>query len=90
MIEEDTILGRCPVCKSALIKNRRDDRKNYFVTLEGEHIPERAHYPDFYQEIDAVWCPVCGLTKCVSFPRMGLFSINPEYQESVERAKSER
>lgn len=72
-------LGRCPACDTPLIRNRRDQRSFCHVALAGEDPPDKAYYPDFYHEINAVWCPGCGLAKSVSFPGLSISNLNPEY-----------
>jgi len=78
-------LGTCPACNTPLIHNRRDRREHFHVALAGEDPPEKAYHPDFYHEIDAVWCPGCGLAKSVSFPRMGVEFTNPEFSGWIEK-----
>jgi len=79
MMATEENLGTCPACNTPLIKNRRDKGPDFHVALPGEDPPEKAYYPDFYHEIDAVWCPSCGLAKSVSFPRMEVSFTNPEF-----------
>jgi hypothetical protein len=79
MISSPDNLGTCPACNTPLIKNRRDQREAFHVALTGEDPPAKAYYPNFYHEIDAVWCPGCGLAKQVSFPRMEVSFTNPEF-----------
>jgi len=86
---EKANLGRCPACNAELIRNRRDEREHFHVALAGEASPDGAYYPDFYHEIDAVWCPSCGLAKRISFPRMELTCTNPEYAGWVAKRATE-
>ena len=80
-------LGTCPACNTPLVRNRRDDPKDFHVTLAGEDSPAKAYYPDFHHEIDAVWCPGCGLAKSVTFPRMEVSFVNPEFTGWIEKTK---
>ncbi len=85
MATEPESLGTCPACNTPLIKNRRDKNQHFHVTLAGEAPPPKAYYPDFYHEIDAVWCPGCGLAKHVTFPRMGVSFTNSEFTGWIEK-----
>ena len=82
-------LGTCPACDTPLIRNRRDDPKGFHVNLAGEAPPPKAYYPDFYHEIDAVWCPGCGLAKSVSFSRMEVSFVNPEFAGWIKKKLGE-
>ena len=87
MATEKENLGTCPACNTPLIRNRRDEREHFHVTLAGEASPPKAYYPDFHHEIDAVWCPGCGLAKSIAFPRMEVSFVNPEFAGWIEKAK---
>jgi len=85
MAAEKENLGICPACNTPLIRNRRDKNEHFHVALAGEAPPEKAYYPDFRHEIDAVWCPGCGLTKTVTFPRMEVSFTNPEFSDWIKK-----
>ena len=85
MSTQDQSLGTCPACDTALIRNRRNVWKHHRVFLGGAAPPPNASYPDFQEEIHAVWCPGCGLAKSITFPQLDISWINPEFDGWIER-----
>ena len=74
-------LGRCPVCQTPFIRNRRDKFQHRAVTLVGESPPDKAFYPEVHFDLAAVWCPACGWVHSVESPDLGLHWVNTEADE---------
>ena len=83
MADED--LGKCPACGAGLITNRRDERAACHVSLPGKAPPPKAYYPDFYHDMEAVWCPSCGLAKSVAIRDIDLSWTTSEFRGWEDR-----
>jgi len=81
-------LGKCPACDTPLICNSREAREDYHVALPGAAVPPKAYYPNFYHDIEAVWCPNCGLAKSVAFPDLRVSSLTPEFRDWLTKRGS--
>ncbi len=80
--------GICPACNTYLITNKRDEHDACHVNLPGEAPPPKAYYPNFYHDIEAVWCPNCGLAKSVAFPDLRISSLTPEFRDWLTKRGS--